>query len=570
MVQLTTSTNADSLFRRLAVTVTTEACTDLEERAPLRQSSPASAHTTEHSATGHSATGHSATGHSATGHRSLATYLRYATASICTAALLVTMHAAYGADSPSNPLEATSDMFLKNAAIARSVDVRRLDQMALEDRSRVRARDVRASQLDVVDLSGTSDGGLRLSRAPSFNGRIGDRHASITPRNNVVFYTLDPDLQDFVSRTVNQADAPHVAVVALNPKTGAILAIAGRSESIPSIEYHAGFPAASLFKVVTAAAAVEEAGIEPDSLIQFRGGTYTLNQNNYIPNPAIDHRVMSVGEALGRSCNPVFGHLGSTYLNGSILERYAQKFGFNRSLKFEVPMRSSSAQIPSQDRFELSRTSAGFGEVRISPIHAAALVAGIGNGGLLPRPYLIDRITDVDGVTLEKTEPEALQRIIQPETARSLLEMMRYTTTIGTSRREFMRGGRPALGDIEVAGKTGTLSGSNPAGLNNWFIGTAPLQNPELAVAVITVDASHSAKASRLGRLVMQRYFNIEPGPEIPEPPKRRITSKHKRFVKASHYRSKNLKAVKKKSFAKKKPVAKKSKSKKSKKSAKS
>jgi cell division protein FtsI/penicillin-binding protein 2 len=385
----------------------------------------------------------------------------------------------------------------------------------------------------------------------------------MTPRNNIVFYTLDPDLQEFVSRTVNQADAPHVAVVALNPKTGAILAIAGRSASIPGIEYHNGFPAASLFKVVTAAAAVEEAGIEPDSLIQFRGGTYTLNQGNYIPNPAADRRVMSVGEALGRSCNPVFGRLGSTLLNGSILERYAHKFGFNRSLKIEVPMRPSTAQIPGDDRFELSRTSAGFGEVRISPVHAAALVAGIGNGGLLPRPYLIERVADADGVTIEKTEPEALQRIIQPETARSLLEMMRYTTTIGTSRREFMRGGRPALGDIEVAGKTGTLSGSNPAGLNNWFIGTAPIQSPELAVAVITVDANHSSKASRLGRLVMQKYFNIEPGPEIIESPRSRGTSRHTRFVKSSHYRPKNLKAGKKVP-AKKKGGAKKTKSKKS------
>jgi membrane peptidoglycan carboxypeptidase len=485
-------------------------------------------------------------------------------AALLTASSFSTVQSAKGADSPSDPLQATSDMLINDAAVARSFNVRGSDQMAFDDRSRIRSRDTGTAQLDLVDLSGSSDGGFRLSRAPSFNGKIGARHASVTPRNNIVFYTLDPDLQEFVSRTVNQANAPHVAVVALNPKTGAILAIAGRSESIPGIEYHADFPAASLFKVVTAAAAVEEAGIEPESLIQFRGGTYTLNQGNYIPNQNTDRRIMSVGEALGRSCNPVFGRLGTTYLNGSILERYAQKFGFNRSLKFEVPMRSSAAQIPTQDRFELSRTSAGFGEVRISPVHAAALVAGIGNGGLLPRPYLIERVADADGVTLEKTEPEALQRIIQPETARSLLEMMRYTTTVGTSRREFMRGGRPALGDIEVAGKTGTLSGSNPPGLNNWFIGTAPIQNPELAVAVITVDANHSAKASRLGRLVMQRYFNIEPGPETLEPAKSRVTSKHKRFIKSSHYRSKKFKAAKKKAPAKKKSAPKKTKSKKS------
>jgi peptidoglycan glycosyltransferase len=483
---------------------------------------------------------------------------------IAAALLLATGGSARCADSPVDSLGGAPELILDEGTVARSLGSSRADQVAFEDSGRIRGRSVAAGNLDVVDLSGSSNGALRLSRAPSFAGKIGDRHASITPRNNVVFYTLDPDLQEFVSRTVSQANAAHVAVVALNPKTGAILAIAGRSASIPGIEYHAGFPAASLFKVVTAAAAVEEAGIAPDSLIQFRGGTYTLNQWNYLPNPKADRRVMSVGEAMGRSCNPVFGHLGIKYLNGSILARYAQKFGFNRPLQLEVPMPSSAAQIPTNDAFELSRTSAGFGEVRISPVHAAALVAGVANGGLLPRPYLIDRITDADGVTLEKTQPEALQRIVQPDTAKTLLEMMRYTTTVGTSRREFMRGGRPALGDIEVAGKTGTLTGSNPPGLNNWFIGAAPMQNPELAVAVITVDAAHSAKASRLGRLVMQRHFNIEPGPELPERRSSRVTPKHGRFVKSSHYRSKNLKASKKKGTAKKKPAAKPAKAKKS------
>lgn len=471
-------------------------------------------------------------------------------------AILTTGSPAYCADSAADSLQGSPEILLDNSTVARSLGATRPEQVALEGSGRIRGRSVQGSRLDVVDLSGSSDGALRLSRAPNFISKIGDRHASITPRNNVVFYTLDPELQEFVSQTVSQANAAHVAVVALNPKTGAILAIAGRSPSIPGIEYHAGFPAASLFKVVTAAAAVEEAGISPDSLIQFRGGTYTLNQWNYLPNPKADRRVMSVGEAMGRSCNPVFGHLGIKYLNGSILARYAQKFGFNRPLQFEVPLPSSAAQIPSDDSFELSRTSAGFGEVRISPVHAAALVAGVANGGLLPRPYLIDRITDADGVTLEKTQPEALQRIVQPDTAKTLLEMMRYTTTIGTSRREFMRGGRPALGDIEVAGKTGTLTGSNPPGLNNWFIGAAPMNNPELAVAVITVDAAHSAKASRLGRIVMQRYFNIEPGPEMPEPRRAGVAPTKKRFMKASNYRSKNYKAAKK-APAKKKASAK-------------
>lgn len=389
------------------------------------------------------------------------------------------------------------------------------ERLALENHERVVGRVYPLPRLDVVDIYTSANGGLKLSKHPSFQARIGDRYASITSKNNLVFYTVDPDLQSFVSQIVAKAPAHHVAIVAMNPRTGAILAIAGKSPTIPDIEYHADFPAASLFKVVTAAAAVEEAGIDSNSLIAFRGGTYTLNQWNYLPNPRADRRVMSVGEALGRSCNPVFGSIGLKYLNGSILARYAEKFGFNQSLGFEAPLPTSAASIPNNDAFELSRTAAGFGEVRISPIHAASLVAGVANGGLLPRPQIVERITTRDGALLEKPQPEMLRRIVQPDTAQSLLEMMRNTTTIGTSRREFMRGSRGALGNIEVAAKTGTLSGTNPVGLNNWFIATAPINNPELALAVITVDPQHSAKASRLGRLVFEKYFNVSSSPIV-------------------------------------------------------
>jgi hypothetical protein len=115
------------------------------------------------------------------------------------------------------------------------------------------------------------------------------------------------------------------------------------------------------------------------------------------------------------------------------------------------------------------------------------------------------------------------------------MEMMRYTTTVGTSRREFMRGSSPTLGAIDVAGKTGTLTGDNPVGLNNWFIGAAPIQNPKIAVAVITVDPRSSSKASHLGRLVLQKYFGITP--TEPVAPVRRTSVKKSRGNKSS-YRS--------------------------------
>ena len=421
------------------------------------------------------------------------------------------------------------------AQIERTLNRAPVERLAMNEDSRTVGRAYPLPETRRVNVRTTADGDITLSERPKFDARIGDRFAHATSNNNFVFYTLDADLQEYVKSVVNRAQANHVAVVAMVPSTGAILAIAGKSISIQDIEYHAGFPAASLFKVVTAAAAVEHAGIATHSLIPFRGGTYTLNQANYYPDPSKDRRVMSVGEALGRSCNPVFGHLGIKYLNGDILAKYARLFGFNRGLSLEAPLPESSAWIPQDNQYELSRTSAGFGEVRLSAIHAAALMSGVANGGLLPRPQLIDTIVNQDGVVLHKQKPETLQRIVQPSTSESLMEMMRYTTTVGTSRREFMRGSSPTLGAIDVAGKTGTLTGDNPVGLNNWFIGAAPIQNPKIAVAVITVDPRSSSKASHLGRLVLQKYFGITP--TEPVAPVRRTSVKKSRGNKSS-YRS--------------------------------
>ena len=396
------------------------------------------------------------------------------------------------------------------AQLSRSIDRAALERLALREAGRQGGQVYPIPDLHRIDVLSSKSGTIDLSARPQLSGRVGDRYASLTPKNNFVFYTVDPDLQEHVTALVSRAQASHVAIVAMNPSTGAILAIAGKSNSIKDIEYHAQFPAASLFKVVTAAAAVEHAGIASHSLVGFRGGMYTLNQWNYYPDPRKDRRLMSVGEALGRSCNPVFGHLGIKYLNGDVLARYANLFGFNRSLSFEAPLAESSALIPRDNQYELSRTSAGFGDVRISPIHAAALMSGIANGGLLPRPQIVDTIVSPAGAVLHEQRPEALQRIVDASTADVLMEMMRNTTTVGTSRREFMRGAAPVLGTIDVAGKTGTLSGDNPEGLNNWFIGAAPIKDPRIAVAVITVDPRRASKASHLARLVLQKFFGLQ------------------------------------------------------------
>lgn len=351
-----------------------------------------------------------------------------------------------------------------------------------------------------------SDQGVAFTSFPTFRTVYRGKVASLSNRDEFIFYSINPDLQRFVQRIVRDAAAPHIAVVVMEPDTGRILAASGKSISLDNPLTHAGFPAASLFKVVTTSAALEKGLVSATSEINFRGGTYTLSRANYSPNARLDRNSMTLTEALGRSCNPVFARVALQYLSAPLLRHYASSFGFNAPLGLEAPIGTSQATIPNEE-YELSRAAAGFGDVYLSPIHAATLMSGIANHGLLPRPMLVDRILSKNSDVLYQGAPQALQRIIRPETAAALLDMMRSTITDGTSRKEFANASAN-LRALGIAAKTGTLSGENPKGLNHWFIAAAPADNPRIAIAVIAVNPTGlSAKASHVGRLILEHIF---------------------------------------------------------------
>ncbi|MCB0318547.1 MAG: hypothetical protein KDD56_07300 [Bdellovibrionales bacterium] len=362
-------------------------------------------------------------------------------------------------------------------------------------------------QLERVNLGINKNSEISLFNMPKFTTKVSDRFAGRTANNRVVLFSPDTALQLQLENIIKSASAPHTAVVAMEPKTGRILAVASKSTNIKDLALHAGFPAASLFKIITSAAAIEWSDINENSKVFFRGGNYTLNKYNYLPNSKLDNRSMTLGEALGKSCNPVFARVALNHLNSQLLETYAENFGFNSLIPFDVKLPISSATIP-DSKYGLSRTAAGFGEVFISPVHAAAMMSAISNNGLMPRPKFIDSIVSDSGQVIYNPPNAFIKRITQPGTSKQLLKLMHNTTTTGTSRKEFADNKKLTIPNIDVVGKTGTLRGKNPWGLNTWFIGAAPMQNPTIAIAVISVDPkTRSARASGIARQVLEKYF---------------------------------------------------------------
>ena len=329
-----------------------------------------------------------------------------------------------------------------------------------------------------------------------------------------IYFSLDADLQTYAQQLLSKYAVLWGAIVALDPRTGRLMALAGHSEQQPdsiSMITAADFKAASLFKLITAAAAVEESGMSGDDVIFYRGGNYTLSRRNYLPDNRRDKRKMSLADALGKSCNPAFARVALNYLSPLALEDYAHRFGFNEQLPFEILLESSSMEM-SVDPFNVARTAAGFGDVTINPVHAALLTSVFANRGTMMRPYLVESIVDSRGALKYKARPSQLGSPISASTAHEVLQMMRKTVTSGTARRVFRRHKSFRRGNIQIAAKTGTLRGDDQRGTNYWFVATAPAENPEIALAALVIDPGGArVNGSGLGTSFLDYYVSRVP-----------------------------------------------------------
>lgn len=327
-----------------------------------------------------------------------------------------------------------------------------------------------------------------------------------------VVFTVNPDLQRYASSLLEDNDVPAGAIVVLNARTGRVLALAQHQRGVdrPTVAFDPSPPAASLFKIVTAAALLERSEVSIDTVQCYHGGSQRLEQHNLVDSERDDTACASVSQALGRSINAVFAKLADRHLEPLALLQYAERFGFNRSIPFDVAVPESAAEIPG-DRLERARAAAGFWHTHLSPLHAAMMVQSVAHDGAMLRPYVVDKVLGPDGEIVYEGKPQLAARPISHETARRLRTAMRETVTNGTARKAFHRPGLSALAKVKVAGKTGTLTGQKPYRAYSWFAGFAPSDAPEVVVAVLIVNEPlWRIKSSEAAALVLDRYFSAK------------------------------------------------------------
>ena len=349
--------------------------------------------------------------------------------------------------------------------------------------------------------------------APHFDKTLDGRY--IEDRDSYRFiYTVNPALQARVIEVFRNYRPPFGVFVAIDPKTGKILALADFSRENRNgqgVWQRATYPAASVFKLVTAAGALEKGVLDYDSPVSFRGNQYRLGPQKLAENSKRDRRI-NFDEALGKSNNVVFGRVASKLVGFQTLRHYSEAFGFNHPIQFDFPVEASRAIIP-EASYDLARCGAGFGEVTLNPLHAAMIAASIANRGVMMRPYLIEEVGDQEGEKLYQAKREVLVQPITPKTAQDLTRMMLRTVEDGTASKTFNRYGKSLLKKMSICGKTGSLSGDNPPGLYDWFVGFAPADDPQIAFSAMVINHERwRIKGSFVAQEALKAFFGEKNG----------------------------------------------------------
>ncbi len=328
------------------------------------------------------------------------------------------------------------------------------------------------------------------------------------------------------------------AVVALDPRTGRVRVMASSPSYDPNdVEGSFGkierirasctpaspllnratqglYPPGSTFKVVTASAALESGAYRPDSTFYDPGycTVYGKRVNNFDTSRPFGNLTLATG--LQHSVNSVFCNIGLKLGARRILAQ-AQRFGFYDRPPLETPeserrpsglyrieRRELHLYVPRRDSdVDAGRMAFGQERLLVTPLQMAMVAGTIGNGGILMRPYVVDRIVTPNGKTRVRTKPEQIRRAVSPATARDVGEMMVSAVQAGT-------GTSAQIGGLRIGGKTGTAE-TGVGGKNvTWFIAFAgpPGEKPRLAVAVVLENQSLTggATAAPIARQVMQ------------------------------------------------------------------
>jgi peptidoglycan glycosyltransferase len=340
------------------------------------------------------------------------------------------------------------------------------------------------------------------------------------PGNNVVL-TLDPGLQELAYQELQQSVTGRGSIVAINPRNGDILAMASSpsydpndiDDNYPELASAPNaplinratqslYPPGSVFKVITAAAALE-AGVRPEDEF-FDSGAYELPGYTVHNFQGKNFGEVTFTRALAYSINVVFAKIAVEILGADALQQMAENFEFGSTYDdFPLPVATSTVNSLPPNQWTtgtLAQTSFGQGEVQTNAFQMALVTAAIANDGSMVEPRLVREVRSPDGIILDKPTASIRTRSIPPDTAGTLNEMMQQVIIQGGLTEAEIEG-------VKVAGKTGTAESGNGEA-HSWWITFAPADDPKIAMCVMVENGGRADEgALPVAARLMQAYI---------------------------------------------------------------
>jgi peptidoglycan glycosyltransferase len=340
------------------------------------------------------------------------------------------------------------------------------------------------------------------------------------PGNNVVL-TLDPGLQELAYQELRQSVTGRGSIVAINPRNGDILAMASSpsydpndiDDNYPELASAPNaplinratqslYPPGSVFKVITAAAALE-AGVRPEDEF-FDSGAYELPGYTVHNFQGKNFGEVTFTRALAYSINVVFAKIAVEILGADALQQMAENFEFGSTYDdFPLPVATSTVNSLPPNQWTtgtLAQTSFGQGEVQTNAFQMALVTAAIANDGSMVEPRLVREVRSPDGIILDKPTASIRTRSIPPDTAGTLNEMMQQVIIQGGLTEAEIEG-------VKVAGKTGTAESGNGEA-HSWWITFAPADDPKIAMCVMVENGGRADEgALPVAARLMQAYI---------------------------------------------------------------
>ncbi len=351
---------------------------------------------------------------------------------------------------------------------------------------------------------------------------------------NDLILTIDHRLQE---AAYNAMSGYKGAIVALNPKTGEILAMVSKPDYNPNLEAYlkeydtytrrnegnyftratsGAYPPGSTFKIVSTASIIDT-GMEDETYNDTTGEFRIKSADGNPKNDFVcrnEEYTYSYGntdlqKAFTLSSNVYYTYMG-TKLTSSQLQNTAGSFLFNKNIDFDLPVKKSVFPTKSMTEAERAISSIGQGDVTASPLHLALIGAAIANDGVMPRPYLVSKIK-AGAIDVQSAGKDNLGRVISKDDALKIKDMMLEAVETGTGTRAKIQG-------IQVCGKTGTAENEKTAAeggissskTHSLFVGFAPYDEPEIAICAVMEYAGFGAQhAAPAARKLMQKYFEI-------------------------------------------------------------